>query len=93
MCAQDYVIGKMLTVVTEERSGSVVDCLSRDALKIVFIYVSIVCEQAMKALTDCKGPPVNFSCSTLLSMKIQRLIKPNILKNKDFSCFQYANKC
>ena len=32
--------------------------------------MSTVCEQTVKALTDCTSPAINFSCSTQLSMKI-----------------------
>ena len=34
-----------------------------------------------------------FSCSTQLSMEFQLLIKPKMLKNTDFSCFQIFRCC
>ena len=42
-----------------------------------------------------KGPEVIklFSCSTQLCMKFQLLIKAEILKNKEFSCFQTHRSC
>ena len=47
------------------------------------------------AVVVLPGPEVIklFSCSTQLSIAFQLLIKPEMLKNKDFSCFQTLIFC
>ena len=45
--------------------------------------------------TKSSGPEVIklFSCSTQLSMKFQQVMKTEMLKNKDFSCFETPRCC
>ena len=60
------------------------------------IFRAKVGKGGIKHKTWClPGPEVIklFSCSTQLSMEFQMLIKPRMLKNKRFSCFQQLRCC